>query len=165
MDDTAVTAARAAASKAATGVLSDPRRVVGLLAMAAGAGLILGFYLRGGTPAIDGGLNVPMPGYHGGPIPPEPHRCHECEEKAISDAQAIAAAGAAKAATPSSTTPSSTAPSTAAPTGYDQPAPVASTEPAGPPFSHTDVAPSAATFSPLDVTAPGEPIGVPLEAD
>lgn len=136
-------------------LLSEPRRVIGLGVVVACLGLIVGYRLAAGADTFP-----PPPNPFGGPVPPVPHDCAKCRERAIREQLAAEVArNAADVARASSEIHDEAL--AEMPTGIDPPAPLLDLDPVPVPFDHSRPAPSATTFSAMATPAAGAPIGVP----
>ena len=136
-------------------LLSEPRRVIGLGVVVACVGLIVGYRLAAGADTFP-----PPPNPFGGPVPPVPHDCAKCRERAIREQLAAEVArNAADVARASSEIHDEALADM--PTGIDPPAPLLDLDPVPVPFDHSRPAPSATTFSAMAVPAAGSPVVVP----
>jgi len=132
-------------TRAAT-LATDPKRIYGLVAIALGAGIMLGFYLRRDVPALPSTDTPFIPGHVGGPVPPAQVPCTDCAEKRIRNAQMVETA----------------ATQAVVRNVVDPPAPVIDATPAETTFDHTTPAPPgfSGMATPVDDTAP---VGVPVD--
>ena len=136
-------------------LLSEPRRVMGLGVVVACLGLIVGYRLAAGADTFP-----PPPPPFGGPVPPVPHDCAKCRERAIREQLAAEVArNAADVARASSEIHDEALADM--PTGIDPPAPLLDLDPVPVPFDHSRPAPSATTFSAMATPAAGSPVGLP----
>ena len=138
-----------------SGLLSDPRRVAGVIIMAGCLGVIIGYRLAAGAESF-----TPPPNPFGGPVPEPRHDCAECRERKIR--AELAAEIARNAGNVARASAGIHADARSDMAGMDPPAPVLNLDPDPVPFDHARPAPSAATFSAMATPVVDAPVGVPV---